>query len=1362
MNRIYRLVWSEKRRDCMPAAEVARAHGKRGGGGLFAARLLLALVFLLPAAVTALPTDGQVSAGSGAISQSGSTLTVTQSTPRLAVNWQGFSIGQGETVNFIQPSSSAIALNRVLGGDPSALYGRLNANGQVFLLNPNGILFGPTAQVNVGGLVASTLGLSDSDFLAGNHRFSGSGGSVVNRGSLVARDGGYIALLGGRVSNEGYIQANLGTAAVAAGNAVTLDFAGDSLLSVQVGQGTLDALAQNKQLIQADGGTVVMTAKGADAVLQSLVNNEGVIEARTAENRQGAILLLGDMANGTVRLSGALDASAPHGGDGGFVETSAAHVTVAGGAKVATDAPGGRSGTWLIDPNDYTIAASGGDISGATLSGSLGSGNVAILSSNGATAGNGDIFVNDGVSWSANTTLTLSAYRNIAVNANITASGNAAGLVLTPNTGGGGGNYSLNPGVKITLSGSSPSLTIAGTAYAVINDVNALQNMNSGLAGYYALGSDIDASATSGWNGGAGFVPVGDYDANTPFTGRLDGLGHAVDGLFINRASFTSSHLLGDGVGLFGKLGGSVDHLGLTNAAVTGHDNVGGLAGYNSGTISNSHVTGSVSHGGTDEDISRVGGLAGYNNTGAISNAYSTANVNGTSVNRVGGLVGENNGTISSAYATGNVSGNFRVGGLVGNNASGAVSNAYASGSVSGVNLVGGLVGRIDAGSVSGSYANGSVSGTTNVGGLAGSNAGTVANSYWDTDASGQGSSAGGTGLTSLQMQQQANFSGFDFNAAWILYDGHTTPLLRGFMTPLTVTANNAAKTYDGLAYSGGNGVAYSLPGATLNGTVSYGGTAQGAVNAGSYAIAPSGFWSTQHGYAISYADGALTVNKAPLTVTAANASKTYDKVAYSGGNGVGYSGFVNGETSAVLGGSLAYGGSSQGAVNAGSYAITPSGLSAANYAFNYVDGTLTVNQASLTVSTNAVTKTYDGTTGAAGSAIVAAGTLYGGDSLSGGSFAFSDKNAGTNKTVNVSGVTVSDGNGGNNYAVAYAANTASTINQAALTVSTNAVTKTYDGTTGAAGSAIVAAGTLYGGDSLSGGSFAFSDKNAGTNKTVNVSGVTVNDGNGGGNYAVAYAANTASTINKAPLTVTANNDARTYSGTAYSGGNGVAYTGLASGETGAVLSGTLSYGGTSQGAVTPGSYAITASGLSSGNYAISYADGILTLNKAPLTVTAANDSKIYDGMAYHGGNGVSYSGFVNGETSAVLGGSLAYGGSSQGAVNAGSYAITPLGLTASNYAITFIDGALSIAPSRAEDPYVAALASATGMAVGWLDGALSAPGETGSGMTTGKFAGGREVACVEGGQLSAPACAAIYGGVVFVEEGGIRLPPEE
>ena len=1261
MNRIYRLVWSKKRRDYIPAAEVVRAKDKQGKGRFFW-RILLALVLLLPAAIaSALPTDGQISVGSGSIAQDGSTLTVTQSSAKLAVNWQSFGIGQGETVNFVQPGSSAIALNRVLGSDPSAIYGRLNANGQVFLLNPNGILFGPSAQVNVGGLVASTLGLSDSDFLVGNYRFGGSGGSVINRGSLVARDGGYIALLGGQVSNEGYIQANLGTAAVAAGNTATLDFAGDSLLSVQVNQGTLDALAQNKQLIRADGGKVVMTAKGADAVLQSLVNNEGVIEARTAENRQGTILLLGDMGDGTVRLSGTLDASAPNGGDGGFVETSAAHVQVADGARVTTATFGGKSGTWLIDPNDYTIAASGGDISGATLSSNLGSGNVTILSSDGATAGNGDIFVNDAVSWSASNTLTLSAYRNVAVNADITASGNTAGLVLTPNTGGGGGSYGLSPGVKITLSGSSPSLTIGGNAYTVINDVTALQGISGNLSGRYALGSDIDASATATWNsdgsgGYYGFSPL------STFTGTLEGLGHTIDSLYIHRATT-------DIVGLIGIHNGTITHLGLTNANITGQDYVGGLAGISStGTISYSFVSGSVS--GRDN----VGGVEGYAN-GAVSASYASGSFGGN--NYVGGLVGYNNDVVSDSYASAGVNGASYVGGLVGYNAK-TVSDSYASGNVSGTSYVGGLVGRNFIATIGTSYSTGSVSGSSSVGGLVGDNtAGTVSNSYWDTSTSGQSSSAGGTGYTTAQLQQQSNLSGFDFSNTWIGYDGHTAPLLRVFMTPITVTANAASKTYDGLAYSGGNGVTYSIAGATLNGTVSYGGSAQGAVNAGSYAITPSGFWSTQHGYIIGYANGTLTVNKAPLTVTAANDGKTYDSLAYSGGNGVGYSGFVNGETSAVLGGTLAYGGSSQGAVNAGGYAITPSGLSATNYAFNYVDGILTVNKAPLTLSTSAVTKTYDGTPSAAGSAIVTAGTLYGGDSLSGGSFAFSDKNAGTNKTVNVSGVTVNDGNGGNN-------------------------------------------------------------------------------------YTVAYGANTTSTINKAPLTITANNDIRTYSGAAYSGGNGVAYTGLASGETGAVLSGSLSYGGTSQGAVTPGSYSITASGLSSGNYTISYADGTLTVNKAPLTVTAANDSKIYDGMAYSGGNGVSYSGLVNGETTAVLGGTLDYGGSAQGASQPGSYRITPYGLTASNYAISFVDGTLAIAPSRAEDPYVAALASVAGAAAGGVGGAPAVPGGAGSGMgmTTGELPRGGGVTYVGGGQVSTG--APVPGVVVVVEENGIRLPSEE
>ena len=143
---------------------------------------------------------------------------------------------------------------------------------------------------------------------------------------------------------------------------------------------------------------------------------------------------------------------------------------------------------------------------------------------------------------------------------------------------------------------------------------------------------------------------------------------------------------------------------------------------------------------------------------------------------------------------------------------------------------------------------------------------------------------------------------------------------------------------------------------------------------------------------------------------------------------------------------------------------------------------------------------------------------------------------------------------------------------------------------------------------------------------------------------------------------------AKTYDGLAYGGGNGVSYTGFVNGESNAVLGGTLGYSGTSQGAVNAGSYVITPGGLTSSNYAISFVNGALTVNKAALTITANDDAKTYDGLAYNGGNGVSYTGLVNGESNAVLGGTLGYSGTSQGAVNAGSYVITPGGLTSSNY----------------------------------------------------------------------------------------------
>jgi filamentous hemagglutinin family protein len=236
-------------------------------------------------AVEAGPKGGTVVAGDGTIHQSGNTTTISQQSQNLAVNWLGFSIGPAETVQFIQPSSSAVALNRVTGNEASQIYGHLVANGQVFLINPNGVLFGSSAQVNVGSLVASTLNITDADFLARNYKFKGNADSsgtaapagIINQGTLIA-DGGTVALLGGHVSNVGTIRAQLGSVALAAGGAMTLDFQGNKLLSVKVDESAIGALAENRQLIQANGGTVIMTAAARNALLSTVVNNTGVIE----------------------------------------------------------------------------------------------------------------------------------------------------------------------------------------------------------------------------------------------------------------------------------------------------------------------------------------------------------------------------------------------------------------------------------------------------------------------------------------------------------------------------------------------------------------------------------------------------------------------------------------------------------------------------------------------------------------------------------------------------------------------------------------------------------------------------------------------------------------------------------------------------------------------------------------------------------------------------------------------------------------------------------------------------------------------------------------------------------------------------
>ncbi len=862
MNRSYALVWNPSLATWTVAHEHARRRGKGAGAVLAAALVLGSTAFAAD-----LPTGGQVVSGSGQITTPGANqMVIDQNSNKLAIDWQSFDIAPGNKVTFKQPGSDSVALNRVLGADGSKIMGQLDANGRVFIINPNGVLFGQGAQVNVGGLVASTLDISNSDFEAGNYKFKGDGSNhaVINNGTITAANGGAVALLGGTVSNNGVIVAKQGTVALAAGNKATLDFAGDGLLNVQVDEAVVDALVENHQLIKADGGQVVLTANAGEALLKTVVNNTGVIEAQTLGEKDGKIVLLGSFDGGTVQVAGTLDASAPKGGNGGFIETSGAHVKVADSAKVTTKAQNGKSGTWLLDPTDFKVsagssAASASGIGASTLAANLQNGNVTLQTVSSGSA-NGDINVDAAVSWSADTTLTLNAHGDLYLNAPITATGNSAGLAL--NYGGyvqngsvaGSSDYHVN--APVTLSGSNASLNINGQAYTLIH---SLADASLSAPGYYALAQDIDLGGVT--RNSALF---------SSFNGKLAGLGHSFNNLTISGASgyvglfgTTSSNslirdvhlgnvsisggyyvggLVGygqgaiknvtvDGVvsGTSGGVGGLTGYnLGLIdssafNGSVNGQSAVGGVAGNNVGaTIRNSHSTGTVTG-----SASNTGGLVGTNDGGTLNNTYSTSNVSGTSM--VGGLVGtnQNAGTIKNSYASGTVIGtSYIVGGLVGMNYQSAITNTYATGSVTAQTSVGGLVGvnnpggaAVTSSSVSNSYATGAVSGTNNVGGLVGANTGSVSNSSWDVGSTGQanaisnGGSGSVTNLTSFGSSGRYNHATYGNLGTWSLLAGTSNVYVAsdGLGNPAWIMIEGQTRPFLASEYSSRIGNAHQL-----------------------------------------------------------------------------------------------------------------------------------------------------------------------------------------------------------------------------------------------------------------------------------------------------------------------------------------------------------------------------------------------------------------------------------------------------------------------------------------------------------------------------------------------------------------------
>jgi len=460
----------------------------------------------------------------------------------------------------------------------------------------------------------------------------------------------------------------------------------------------------------------------------------------------------------------------------------------------------------------------------------------------------------------------------------------------------------------------------------------------SSLSAVYRLTADIDASSSALENSYRGFVPIGPSSSNG-FKGKFHGGGHVISELSTN-------HTVHD-EGLFGFIdsGSVVDSLGLVGGSISGPDVSGNLAGENKGTIIRCYATGSVK--GWGGDGIDVGGLVGIN-YGTIVNSYATGFIvciheSSTGTFSAGGLVGANmGGSIIGSYATGSVVSTGEVdgegGGLVGINTYydrnnlrgyGNITQSYASGDVivtssNGANgYSGGIVGLNDiGGNITESFTtsdvlNASFSGKF-LGNLAGKNDGSITKCYWNSTqqvnssvtACGYGSTIAcnnHNGLTTSEMLQSTNLDSLDFTNTWYQYNGHTYPLLRALMTPLTITAKDSIKTYDGTAFTGGNGISYSLPNTQISkilGTPNFGGTNQLAKDTGSYTITIDSLWSTQQGYLISIVNGTLRINPKELTLTGLSAqSKIYDgNISATLAGSASLNGIVNSENISVAG----------------------------------------------------------------------------------------------------------------------------------------------------------------------------------------------------------------------------------------------------------------------------------------------------------------------------------------------------------------------------------------------------------------------------------------------------------------------------
>ena len=609
MNIIFRTIWNSALQVWQAAGEVGKGckKTKSSTSCRIIKNISVGSILLLAFNVNAsdLPTDAEIVSGKVSILSHSSIMNIFQSTDKAEINWQSFDIGKNNTVNFIQPDASSAILNRVIGSDVSIIQGAINANGQVFLINPNGVLFTPSAQVNVGALVASTLNISNADFNADNYVFAGdSTNAIINQGNIQTADGGYVAFIAAKIENIGSVTADGGQVLMGAGAKVTLDIGGPVKLEVE--QGTIDALIANGGAIQADGGIVYLSAKAAGDLASSVINHSGIIEASSLSSVGGEIILEGDnislVAGSELNASGAIgggdilvggdwqgtgdmrqaesvvmaatasiDASATQKGDGGKVVLwsdihNAESITSVSGHITATGGVDGGDGG-KVETSGYVLKTKGISLD---LTAEKGSGGLWLLDPTNIT-----------ISGSA-TTAGATSLPNYESNTDSSTVSNAdivsqlnSGTSVTIQTGSGGaqaGDITLASDIVTGNMAGAATLTLKAHRNIIVNDnvsIDATQNGNANKLNI-TLHSDLEGGAiVSGASSTAGAIQIND-GASIKSNGGAIVLGGGAD-ISTGYAFATGSLATGAGIQLnnvvVDSAGGNITMRGMGNHA---------------------------------------------------------------------------------------------------------------------------------------------------------------------------------------------------------------------------------------------------------------------------------------------------------------------------------------------------------------------------------------------------------------------------------------------------------------------------------------------------------------------------------------------------------------------------------------------------------------------------------------------------------------------------------------------------------------------------------------------------------------------------------------------------------------------------